>query len=209
MQPVNRPAPSGERADRSPPSRPGDGKASRAWPSPRGEGGRRRMPHEGLLPGWPATPDFSRESARLANLNQKRACLSHYDWAFLEARGRAGLNRLRKNSSALTLPTPPLVRPPLNARLRPPRRSARHPSSSEEGSSWANSPPDSGEVAPWAPGWLSAAGVFPQPVKSRPSKPVVRNSGWVCPTEKLTKFRRRWKLRTSSESCQVIQILKY
>ena len=36
----------------------------------------------------------------------------------------------------------------------PPRRPARHPSSSEEGSVFNNSPPDSGGVAPWAPGWL-------------------------------------------------------
>src|ERR1039457_3487147 len=43
-----------------------------------------------------------------------------------------------------------------NARSEPPRRSARHPSSTEEGSVFNNSPPDSGGVAPVAPGWSSA-----------------------------------------------------
>ena len=50
----------------------------------------------------------------------------------------------------------------------PPRRSARHPSSSEEGSSLNNSPPDSGGVAPWAPGWLSAVGRFSAACKAPP-----------------------------------------
>jgi hypothetical protein len=65
----------------------------------------------------------------------------------MDAAGRAGLYRLRKSSMALgvgTVSTTP----------------ARHPSSSEEGSIFNNSPPDSGGVAPWAPGWLSAEDSF-------------------------------------------------
>ena len=42
----------------------------------------------------------------------------------------------------------------------PPRRTARHPSSSEEGSVFNNSPPDSGGVAPRAPGWSYAEDSF-------------------------------------------------
>ena len=65
----------------------------------------------------------------------------------MDAAGRAGLYRLRKSSMALgvgTVSTTP----------------ARHPSSSEEGSIFNNSPPDSGGVAPWAPGWLYAGDSF-------------------------------------------------
>jgi hypothetical protein len=64
-----------------------------------------------------------------------------------------GLYRLWKNGFALSLSTPPIIH--LSA---PRRRSARHPSSSEEGSVLNNSPPDLGGVARRAPGWLSAAG---------------------------------------------------
>src|ERR1019366_8830244 len=52
-------------------------------------------------------------------------------------------------------------------RLQQPRRSARHPSSTEEGSVFNNSPPDSGGVALWAPGWLSAGTGFSAACKAR------------------------------------------
>ena len=49
----------------------------------------------------------------------------------------------------------------LNLRqLQPPRRSARHPSSTEEGSVFNSSPPGSGGVARRATGWLSAGTCF-------------------------------------------------
>jgi len=79
--------------------------------------------------------------------------------------------------SAVIINTTPLSpsRRPLVACAAPPRRSARRPSSPEEGSVLNNSPPDSGGVAHRAPGCLSRWGVFPRPMKPRPSKPVLRD----------------------------------
>jgi hypothetical protein len=47
-------------------------------------------------------------------------------------------------------------------------RSARHPSSSEEGSVFNNSPPDSGGVAPLAPGWWYTEDSFSAACKAPP-----------------------------------------
>ena len=61
----------------------------------------------------------------------------------------------------------------------PPRRPARHPSSSEEGSILGNSPPDSGGVARRAPGWLSAPGRFSAACKAPPFQNRGEKSGLV------------------------------
>jgi hypothetical protein len=55
----------------------------------------------------------------------------------------------------------------------PPRRTARHPSSSEEGSVFNNSPPDSGGVAPRAPGWSYAEDSFSSACLAPPLQAVL------------------------------------
>jgi len=96
--------------------------------------------------------------------NKPLTRISHYAWTLLGVGGRAALHRLRKTLWRLALV--------LSA---PPRRSARHPSSSEEGSVFNNSPPDSGGWRLGRRGGCTPGIVFPQPVQPRP-RPVGRNS---------------------------------
>jgi hypothetical protein len=76
---------------------------------------------------------------------------------------------------------------PLSA---PPRRSARHPSSSEEGSVFNNSPPDSGGVAPWAPGWLSAGRSLSSASKASPFRSRSSRFGFIKFIIPASSFRR-------------------
>ena len=88
---------------------------------------------------------------------------SHHGWMMLEGRGFTGCGKtLWRLALALSAP---------------PRRSARHPSSSEEGSVFNNSPPDSGGVAPWAPGWSYAEDSFSAACSAAPKSrlsPAIR-----------------------------------
>jgi hypothetical protein len=102
--------------------------------------------------------------------NKPLTRISHYAWTLLGVGGRAALHRLRKTLWRLALV--------LSA---PPRRSARHPSSSEEGSVFNNSPPDSGGVAPWAPGWLYTGDSLSAACKAPPFQSRGEKSGLVPP----------------------------